>query len=152
MWYVSQIQQDIGTMNDKRLLLTAWQWFIYRNIFYRPPIDFVDDALNEKLEPFRWLIGKWECFEGFGHYPGIQEFKFFDYLEFDKVKTQPVLRYEGSSAHNETLSPMHLEIGFLRAHENCELSFMVSHNFGEYSDSFKSRSLYLYSVPYMHII
>lgn len=87
--------------------------------------------ISESLQSIAWIAGTWESKNGVGYFPTITNFSYNDVIEFRFCGKQPVLAYTGSSSHPERGNPMHLESGFLRAHVDKSLSFMVAHNFGK---------------------
>ncbi len=84
------------------------------------------------IQPIAWIVGIWESKDGAGHFPTISDFSYNDSIEFRLCGKQPVVAYTGSSSHPERSNPMHLESGFLRAHPDKSLSFLVAHNFGNF--------------------
>jgi hypothetical protein len=85
------------------------------------------------LKSFSWLLGRWECADALGKFPTIKDFHYKDVLEFRQCGGQPLMAYSSFTKHPEKGNPMHLESGFLRAKGNNDLSFMVAHNFGNYT-------------------
>lgn len=88
----------------------------------------VTPPLHDALEPLRELLGTWEG-DGEGAYPTIEPFTYREEVVFGHVG-KPMLTYRQRTWNPEDGTPMHAEVGYLRAVGAGRLELVLAHPFG----------------------
>lgn len=90
---------------------------------------------SARLEPFRWLLGKWEG-KGSGGFPTMPDFEFEDQMMFTHIEeafeAEPLIHFEEVAFVYEEGKRLfkHWESGFIKPASDNRIQFYVSHNTG----------------------